>query len=76
MTCKTTGSFFPACSDCSRKNLGWKGSNLLFRYKPSRSYYTVLKKDGKTKWRNLPTTDKATARRMLADERNADAERF
>jgi integrase len=46
----------------------------LFRYKPSGSYYTVLKKDGKTKWRNLHTTDKATARRMLADEREADAE--
>jgi hypothetical protein len=46
----------------------------LFRYKPSGSYYTVLKKDGKTKWRNLQTTDKATARRMLADERDADAE--
>jgi integrase len=46
----------------------------LFRYKPSGSYYTVLKKDGKTKWRNLQTTDKATARRMLADEREADAE--
>jgi hypothetical protein len=36
--------------------------------------YTVLKKDGKTKWRNLKTDDKATARRMLADERDADAE--
>jgi integrase len=46
----------------------------LFRYKSSGSYYTVLKKDGKTKWRNLQTTDKATARRMLADEREADAE--
>jgi integrase len=46
----------------------------LFRYKPSGSFYTVLKKDGKTKWRNLQTTDKATARRMLADERDADAE--
>ena len=46
----------------------------LFRYKPSGSYYTVLKKDGKTKWRNLKTDDKATARRMLADEREADAE--
>jgi integrase len=46
----------------------------LFRYKPSGSYYTVLKKDGKTKWRNLQTDDKATARRMLADEREADAE--
>jgi integrase len=46
----------------------------LFRYKPSGSYYTVLKKDGKTKWRNLKTHDKATARRMLADEREADAE--
>ena len=46
----------------------------LFRYKSSGSYYTVLKKDGKTKWRNLKTTDKATARRMLADERDEDAE--
>lgn len=46
----------------------------LFRYKPSGAYYTVLKKDGKTKWRKLKTTDKATARRMLADERDEDAE--
>ena len=46
----------------------------LFRYKPSGSYYTVLKKDGKTKWRNLKTDDKATSRRMRADERDADAE--
>jgi hypothetical protein len=33
-----------------------------------------LKKDGKSKWRNLQTADKAMARRMLADERDADAE--
>jgi len=33
----------------------------LFRYKPSASYYTVLKKDGKTKWRNLETYDKVAA---------------
>jgi integrase len=46
----------------------------LFRYKSSGAFYTVLKKDGKTKWRSLQTTDKATARRMLADERDADAE--
>jgi hypothetical protein len=37
----------------------------LFRYKASGSYYTVLKKDGKTKWRNLKTDDKTIARRML-----------
>ena len=41
----------------------------LFRYKASGSYYTVLKKDGKTKWRNLQTDDKATARRMLRSHR-------
>jgi hypothetical protein len=46
----------------------------LFRYKSSGTFYTVLKKDGKTKWRNLKMDDKATARRMLADERDADAE--
>jgi hypothetical protein len=46
----------------------------LFRYQPSGSYYTVLKKDGKTKWRDLQTNDKASARGMLADEREADAE--
>jgi integrase len=46
----------------------------LFRYKSSGAFYTVLKKDGKTKWRNLQTTDKPTARRMLADERDEAAE--
>lgn len=46
----------------------------LFRYKSSRAYYTVLKKDGKTKWKNLQTTDKETVRRLPADTRQKEDE--
>jgi integrase len=49
----------------------------LFRYKPSGVFYTVLKKDGKTKWRNLKINDKATAWRLLAGTgRELDSELF
>ncbi len=46
----------------------------LFRYKASVAYYTILKKDGKTKWKNLQTTGKATARRLQASGRNEQKE--
>ena len=46
----------------------------LFRYQPSGSYYTVLKKDGKTKWRNLQTNDKATV--VLAAKMGISVHKF
>jgi hypothetical protein len=41
----------------------------LFRYRASGVYYSVLKRDGKTIWKNLHCTDKPTARRIVAQER-------
>jgi integrase len=41
----------------------------LFRYRASGVFYSVLKRDGKTTWKNLHTTDKPTARRIVAQER-------
>jgi integrase len=42
----------------------------LYRYRTSGVFYSVLKKDGKTIWKNLQVTDKPTARRLLVQERD------
>jgi integrase len=41
----------------------------LYRYRSSGVFYSVLKMDGKTIWKNLHVIDKPTARRLLAHAR-------
>jgi hypothetical protein len=40
----------------------------LFRYLASGVYYSALKRDGKTTWKNLRCTDKPTARRIRGQD--------
>src|ERR1700761_138795 len=41
----------------------------LYRYRSTGVFYSVLKKEGKTVWKSLQVTDKPTARRLLAQDR-------
>ncbi len=41
----------------------------LYRYLPTGGFYRILKVEGKTKYQSLETTDKPTARRLLAQAR-------